>query len=94
MRFYFGVALLLLAGCSTLDIARTKGAEAYDEALNASITFTCNDTSVGSVVRRFGTSADHMEDWVDFCFGDRALPYLPELLQPPAIPVTTEGELQ
>ncbi|MCK5505821.1 MAG: hypothetical protein KAJ10_11710 [Thermodesulfovibrionia bacterium] len=57
------------SGCTALDVARSKGAEYYDEALNTAIRVICNDTSIGSIKRRFGGSQESMDKWRDFCFG-------------------------
>lgn len=73
--------VVMLAGCETLrttnQIVHTKGAEAYDESLNSSIQFTCNDTSVGSIKRRFGVSEEAMRRWLEFCYGDNAMFMIP-----------------
>ena len=74
MRYILLIALIMLSGCAEMQIARQKGAEFYDEGLNAAHRFECNDTSVGSIVRRYGSSVESMQRWVDFCFGDKAVP--------------------
>lgn len=73
IRIFALVALALstvyLASC---DALRVQGAGFYDKTLDSSIQFTCNDTSIGSIKRRFGNSSELMNRWVKFCFGDNA----------------------
>ena len=68
--------LIIFGGCGTLSTARTHakvvGAQAYDEGLDAAVAIVCNDTSVGSIKRRFGVSKSAMQSWIEFCYGDQA----------------------
>ena len=61
------VSASLLTSCYAL---RNTGGELYDRALDDAVRFTCNDTSVGSVRRRFGYTDAGVERWARFCFGD------------------------
>lgn len=70
--------LMFTTGCTTVgdynSIAHSKGAQAYDTALDMAQQFTCNDTSVGSIMRKYGNSVASMQRWIDYCFGDAAVP--------------------
>lgn len=93
MKYTVLVASLSCAlyGCQTVDMLRSEGSKAYDESLNASIRFACNDTSVGSIMRRFGSSKEAMQTWIDFCFGDAAVIDLPTEKPTYAEPLTSNG---
>ncbi len=74
------LALLLLAGCGFTDegdIARTviseKGAQAMDEGLRNAEFFICRAASVGSVMRRYGTTAAKASAWRILCAQDKEL---------------------
>lgn len=93
MRQVLTVTVLaaLLAGCQSLDMVRSQAAEVYDEGLNTSIQFVCNDTSVGSIKRRFAVSKEAMDKWIKFCYGDNAILTVPtvevtEVIQPVPTP--------
>lgn len=73
----FVVAMIIvLSGCGTMNTYRTHakaaGAQAYDEGLDMAVAVICNDTSVGSIKRRFGISKSSMQSWIQFCYGDQA----------------------
>jgi hypothetical protein len=86
MRFCVLFALaLLLAGCSpqslaARDAAVDAGAEANDRALAAAEFAMCRGASIGSVMRRYATSADRAAAWRTLCLanGEAA----EDLLQP------------
>ena len=66
--------VVLLAGCGLTpegDAARAaiaeKGAQVYDEGLANAEWFLCNAASVGSVRRRYGTSADRAALYRSLC---------------------------
>lgn len=64
-------AALLASACTNIDTyVRPKVADAYDAALAQAKRTTCNDVSVGSVLRTYGTSKERAEAWRKFCFGD------------------------
>ena len=67
--------IILLSGCASIDMARTKAAAGFDAVLEGAEMVTCSDASVGSVLRRYGKTAVHFTRWRDFCFGD-GLPYI------------------
>lgn len=51
----FIILITLLTGCAQLDTIVTKGAEANDKLMNASIACICQSCSEGSKNRRFDT---------------------------------------
>ena len=68
------VAFILLGGCgftTTGDAfestARASAAKAYDAGLVNAEQFMCNDTSVGSVKRRYLKTPGEAEIYNDFC---------------------------
>ena len=67
------LAIVSLYGCSETQMIRDKVAGAYDQVLEANEMGICNDVSVGSILRRYGKSAERAQAWRDFCFGDEAV---------------------
>ena len=61
---YLSLAILLLAGCSTIGSA---GAGLNDEALATSEFVLCKGVSVGSWLRAYGSSADKAQAWRTLC---------------------------
>ena len=84
----------ILMGCTTTDLIKNRGSQFYDEALIASKTWTCNDTSVGSIVRAYGSSKAQMDAWLQYCFGDREVPFKDELIQVDIPPVPKESSVE
>ena len=72
MKYIIIALSLTLTGCVT-DPIRAKVSGAYDVGLEKAEGFVCNDASVGSIIRRYGVSADRASVWKDFCFGQSAL---------------------
>ena len=69
--------VLLLGGCGFTpygDFARGAvteyGAQAMDEGLVNAEFFMCRAASVGSVIRRYGKSAETAEAWKTLCQGN------------------------
>ena len=72
--FALPLLILLLGGCGFTpygDFARGAvteyGAQAMDEGLVNAEFFVCRAASVGSVVRRYGKSAETAEAWKTLC---------------------------
>ena len=70
-------ATLFVAGCgftSEGDAARAfvkqYGEQAFDEGLINSEWFICRAASIGSILRRYGKSADLAAAWRKLCLGD------------------------
>ena len=68
------ILLLALAGCGFTSAgtafegtARAGAAKAYDEGLENAERFVCNDTSVGSVKRRYLKTPGEAAIYNDFC---------------------------
>lgn len=82
MVFLTAILILVVSGCGTMHTYRTQaraaGAQAYDEGLDAAVAIVCNDTSVGSIKRRFGVSKSAMQSWIEFCYGDQATIQVPD----------------
>jgi hypothetical protein len=64
MKLLAMLSVALLSGCGftaqgdfSREIAREKGAQAYDEGLVNAEWFICHAASVGSIRRRYGTDA-------------------------------------
>lgn len=65
---------LFLAGCGLTsegqlvkEAIKVKGAIVADAGLDNGLWFVCNATTIGSVRRLFGTSADRALAYRDFC---------------------------
>jgi hypothetical protein len=67
-------AALLLSGCVTTAQIADRGAEVSDAALEASEWTVCRASTVGAVLRRYGTSPERMEAWRLLCLPDLASP--------------------
>jgi len=80
------ILTIWLSGCESLGYMRSKGAEYYDGALNTAVLWTCNDTSIGAVVRRYGTSQEALDRYIDFCFGGASELFIPVLEPTPVLP--------
>jgi hypothetical protein len=65
------LVVLLLAGCTTLDSARssiaTQGAEVSDRALVDGLWLVCSAASVGAWRRQFGQDPKRAEAWRVLC---------------------------
>ena len=76
--WYFWIVLaLFLASCGFTQTGSAfrstigdQGAKAYDEGLSNAEWFVCKAASVGSVQRRYGSSADLADAWRALCLGD------------------------
>ena len=66
------IMVIFLSGCASMkpvvEVARVRAAEAADTVLDSAIRVVCNDTSIGSIKRKFGGSQDALDTWADFCF--------------------------
>jgi len=69
----FGL-VILLSGCS-IDTFRVRAASGFDSVLEGAERVTCNDTSIGSILRRYGKSAEQFNRWREYCFGD-GMPFI------------------
>ena len=70
MRYIILIAILLLSGCSSIAGLWQKGASANDSALEAARAVVCEGASVGSVKRRYGSTAAQAKEYNDFCGND------------------------
>ena len=61
------IALLTLAGCSTLGNLVDAGAKANDAAAVAAETTICRGISIGAWVRHYGSDADKAKAWKVLC---------------------------
>lgn len=61
------VALLTLAGCSTLGNFVDAGAKANDAAAVSAETTICRGISIGAWVRHYGNDADKAKAWKVLC---------------------------
>lgn len=59
-------------GTAARQLVKVAGAQAFDEGLRNSEWFICRAASVGSVQRRYGTSAALAEAWRALCLPDPA----------------------
>jgi hypothetical protein len=59
----------LLTGCTTqLDYMAYRSSQVGDEALSVNEYGVCKLTSVRAVMERYGTSAERLQAWQDFCW--------------------------
>ena len=61
------IMAMLLSGCATAPEYAARGAAAADDGLNAAEWYICRAASVGSILRRYGTSDDRMAAWRKLC---------------------------
>jgi len=61
------LALLLLAGCSTLSGLVSKGAELNDAAVTTAETTLCRGISIGAWMRAYGSDANRAKAWKVLC---------------------------
>jgi hypothetical protein len=99
-KLFLGVLLLgtslVLGACGFTpegslirDTVKAKGAQAYDEGLENSEWFICNAASIGSVRRKYGTSAAKTAAYHELC-SPTAVPDIisAPLLNTPTTPLT------
>ena len=79
------ISFWILASCgftSYGDFVRSSvesyGSDAYDEGIDNALFFLCRATSVGSVVRRFGSSEAKLTAWSVLCLYNGRFPTIPE----------------
>jgi hypothetical protein len=61
------LAALALSGCETLVSVEKKAVDAADGVLVGAEWTICRAATVGSVLRRYGTSPERMNAWVSLC---------------------------
>lgn len=77
-KLFFALAMtIILSGCMSTDVVRNAAATLYDEGLDTSERFICNDSSIGAIKRRYGSSPERANAWKQFC----ATPVTPDILK-------------
>lgn len=70
-NFLAALFIILLAGCTSLNVARTQvrqtGKEVAAEALDTDLWVMCRATPVGAVIDRFGASPDQWAAYGTLC---------------------------
>jgi hypothetical protein len=61
------VVAMLVAGCGSFGRLQERGAEVADQGLEGGVWTICYAASIGSIRRRFGTSADRAAAYELFC---------------------------
>ncbi len=76
------LAAILLSGClPEAQSIKDRGADVADTALDTSEWHICRAASVGSVLRRYGTSAERMAAWRALCLPPTDSPLIEPALE-------------